>query len=484
LNGNTTKESSPKERENMNPFKSPRTGQRRRIFLTSGLVPTLTFVLITGILFFQQYDTRRTEQLADDFRAPLSYVTSVDEVAWSWQPPRQMAMRDIRPMAAGLVVTHAGGLVAIDGGSGNEIWDHEFPQESSAAVTPDRLKAVYAPPTTGGGKGKEITVLDSVSGRQFSQHDVPGEVFVHHRLLTSTHLLFAHDGEAGALFLASGERSWSYRTPSGCLDLPGFDPENDCQWPVAAHTDLVFIPQVCSGSGGQKPGPYPVDVSLNVVALEAATGEPVWSSEDIPLEGYSHEGGDIPYPVRLMSSGDMQTLILRSPQGFYALDAGDGGILSGDGPLAIESGLFEDHLVYAGSEFFVSHRPEPPVDGEVVYVKSSYDGEAVEEIRVPEDIHPPVDPPWTPAPRIAVLGEGIVLFSCGDGLDCEADSVPLEIHFFPWGDGDPSEVRFQDGSPDLSGSYLRSSLLPVPGAVIAYQRWPAGYPVGAVFGLV
>jgi hypothetical protein len=467
----------------MNPFNILSTDRHRRIILLSGAAVTLTLLLVAGIFLFRQYDTRRSEQLADGFRDPLSYVTSVDEVAWSWQPPRQMAMRDIQPTAAGLIVTHAGGLVAIEGGSGEETWDREFSQESSSAVTPDGLQVVHAQPANEE-EDKEITVLDSASGRQLSQPAVPGEAFVHRLLLTATHLLVAHDGGVGAFSLESGERSWSYQTPPGCLELPNFDPENDWQWPVAAHTDLVFVPQVCSESGGQEPVPSSADVSLNVVALEGATGEHVWSSEDIPLDEYSHEGGDSTYPARLMSSGDMQTLILRSPRGFHALDAKDGGTLSGDEPMAIEGGLFEDRLVYAGSEFFVSHQPEPTDGGEVVYVKSSYDGGVVDEVRVPEDVHPPVDPPWTPAPRVAALEEGIVLFGCGEGIDCESDSAPLEIHFFPWDDGTPSQIRFQDDSPGISGPYLRSSLLPVPGAVIAYQRWPAGYPVGAVVGLM
>ncbi|XKK40106.1 PQQ-like beta-propeller repeat protein [Nocardiopsis sp. ARC36] len=357
-----------------------------------------------------------------------------------------------------------------------------IPQDSSAAVTPDGLKVVHTLPSGNGGS-KELTVLNSATGRQLSKLDVPGDAFAHRQLLTSTHVLTMNDREIEAFSLESGDHSWTYQAPPECLELPNFDPENVWQWPISTHEDLVFVPQVCFGSSNQEPENISDSSSLNVVALESATGENFWDSEVIFSTEYADDTGDGSYPSRLMSSGDMQTLILRAPEGFYALDAEGGEVLSGEEPMAIEDGLFEDRLLYAGSEFFVSYDPELSDGDEIVYVKSTYGGETVEEIRVPEDIHPPVEPPWTPAPRAAALREGIVLFSCGDGNDCEEGSVPLEIYFFPWDGGEPSEVRFQGDTPELSGPYLRSSLLPVPGTVVAYQRWPAGYPVGAVVGL-
>ncbi|XKK42371.1 hypothetical protein HFP72_04825 [Nocardiopsis sp. ARC36] len=112
----------------MNPLKNPSSSRRRKIFLLSGIAVILAAALIAGIFLFRQHDSQRSEQLADDFRDPLSYMTSVDQVAWDWQPPRQMAMREIQPTASGLIVIHAEGMVAIDGGSGDEIWDQEFPR--------------------------------------------------------------------------------------------------------------------------------------------------------------------------------------------------------------------------------------------------------------------------------------------------------------------------------------------------------------------
>ena len=439
----------------------------RKGALVCSIAIVLAVILVFAYLVLQE---RRAEDLAEDFGNPESYLPSVTELGWSRGPSPEVHALDVRAVALGLLVVHSGGVFVLEGATGDEAWSTDTAGRPTIEVTPDGMRVVGIEQEEDA-KGGEVVVLNAVSGGREARFATPEGADQHRHLLTSSHLLVSEVGELTAVDLDTGEAAWTYQSPSGCAPLPEFNPEEEWLWPIVTGPEHVFVAQACDSPGGR----------VHTVALDTATGEAVWQSQDMALE---QEVTDAYAFVRVQASEDSETVVVCVQGKAHVLNAADGS-LRGE-PGAVDGEAFEDkRRLYVGAEHVVALDPDRSDEGTHAYVKYSYDGSALEQVQIPVDVHPPVEHYWAPQRRLAVVEEGIVVLGCADEEACGAgDSSWQEVFFVAWGADDPVRVEAEELSETFSSQYMNNRLVAVPGGVVAYQEANSGRPHGAFFGLL
>ena len=437
--------------------------------------------MLVSLGYFYLYDSR-VELEEVDFSDRMSFISSVDSVSWSWDPPESMHVSGAHPIAAGLLVIHRHGLVALHGETSEEIWSYELEENFSVSVAADGLGVLVL---AGGNPGsrpiENIVFLDAITGDSVSEYPAPEGVFLHSSLMTAGQLLVPSDGGLSAYGMRTGDLSWKYEGRSECLALPDFNPGEPWIWPASTSADDLFIPEICPIEKSDGAGVHEGAFSISIIAIDGGSGGTLWESEPVPM--YVDDASDEAFPPVWVSVTDDARAVRMDASGEnYMFDSATGDLLEGNWPLAGDDGFYNDLRVYIGSSWNIWYQREGSGPGYHDYVKTSYSGKVVQEVQVPEESHVLVDHLWEPVNRALALEDGILTYGCT--TECGDPSTGhLKLIFAPWND-DPLEIEVEQLDPEINNAHVKSRLLAVPGAVVAYQENQSGQVLGSFVGIM
>ncbi len=405
----------------------------------------------------------------------MSFISSVDGVGWSWDPPESMHISGVHPTAVGLLVSHRHGLVSLHGETSEEIWSYESKGDFSTSVTADGLGVLLLAEEEG-----IVVFLDALTGDTVSEYSAPEGVFLHPSLVTTGQLLIPSSGGLSSYEIKTGDLSWRYEGKRKCFPLPIFNQDEPWNWPVSTNADALFLPEVCPAGEADDAGLYEELFSVGVIAIDGVSGDTLWESEKIPIDADDVSGEGFP-PVWLAVADDARAIRLDVSGENYMFDIVTGDLLEGEWPLTGDDGFYNDLRVYVGSSWNIWYQRESSSSGHHDYVKTSYDGRIFQEVQIPEEVHVQVDHLWEPVNRAVALEDGVLTYGCA--FDCkDSFSGTMNLIFAPW-DDDFLEIEVEQLDPEINNAHVRSRLLVVPGAVVAYQENQNGKVLGSLVGL-
>lgn len=416
---------------------------------------------------------------------------SVSGVGWTWQPPEGSRFYRLYRGVAGVVAALDDGVVAVHGGTGEELWRFRRPGGVVASgVTPDGEAVVVAfreeRPWRAGGR---MLVLDAATGEIRHDHEFPlsGEggagrpaeelaALPEVRLLTSAVRVQPDSTDLVGYALESNEEVWRFSVPSGCTHGPATSAGDG--WGALFHPDLVVVPLVCvpgvDDVGEIGPGTDP-DTSSLVVALDAGTGREVWRYEN------TEDAGDTSPDLRASVDGTVLTIAEQFTEDTEYPLSGDGRILDlatgevlvasvrevADGRDVFQVDGMARTLTYAG----VLGEGE---DATVEYGRLSFDGEVLASAVLPEGVagrgrgyYGPIRNNFDHRTTAAVLEDGIVLLTCD--RKCREGDARIQGTVLPWDGSGPEENVPLTDHLDPWKPFESDVQLPVPGAVVVYQ---------------
>ncbi|WP_159942343.1 MULTISPECIES: PQQ-binding-like beta-propeller repeat protein [unclassified Nocardiopsis] len=214
---------------------------------------------------------------------PAPVPAGVTAEGWVWSAPGGAEVVGIEPGSHGPLVLLDDGLVALDGRTGEPLWTHRYPGEAlvdSGVLDGGRWAYVLRHAGWPRSEERRMRVLDPGTGGEADDFPLPGEDGDTVVFAGSLPVQVRVGGHGGALTLAardprSDRQLWDLTLPGGG-DVP-------CE-PDAAplvHGDTLLVAYACAEPellythAGD--GPSGGEVEVTVLALEARTGERVWS---------------------------------------------------------------------------------------------------------------------------------------------------------------------------------------------------------------
>lgn len=85
--------------------------------------------------------------------------------------------------------------------------------------------------------------------------------------------------------------------------------------------------------------------------------------------------------------------------------------------------------------------------------------------------------------RLAALADGLLTPGCGNTCAGSSPQTPLDVRYTPWGDGDPVTIDLTSLDAHHLAENKALRLLPIPGAVIAYQQFSKANMIGVFVAL-
>lgn len=447
--------------------------KKRNIISVGAVLVSASILAFFGCFLLN--DPRFEVEEETDFSNQMSFISSVDGVGWSWDPPESMHISGVHPTAVGLLVSHRHGLVSLHGETSEEIWSYESKGDFSTSVTADGLGVLLLAEEEG-----IVVFLDALTGDTVSEYSAPEGVFLHPSLVTTGQLLIPSSGGLSSYEIKTGDLSWRYEGKRKCFPLPIFNQDEPWNWPVSTNADALFLPEVCPAGEADDAGLYEELFSVGVIAIDGVSGDTLWESEKIPMDADDVSGEGFP-PVWLAVADDARAIRLDVSGENYMFDIVTGDLLEGEWPLTGDDGFYNDLRVYVGSSWNIWYQRESSSSGHHDYVKTSYDGRIFQEVQIPEEVHVQVDHLWEPVNRAVALEDGVLTYGCA--FDCkDSFSGTMNLIFAPW-DDDFLEIEVEQLDPEINNAHVRSRLLVVPGAVVAYQENQNGKVLGSLVGL-
>lgn len=448
-------------------------------------------VAVSLVLAFYFFWPKGGNFVADTAVEADPVPSEVSDVVWQWQVADGDRGVDVLSGPFGPLAVLEDGVVALDGTNGEEVWGYrvrgsEDADFVSVGLTPDAERVLITRTERSGAEASvETVVVDSRTGdvAERHSHDLPAEVMeeadvseaIPDARNVSDHT-WIEPTENGfvARDIASGEAAWEFEPEAGCSMVAAAASANFHGAGVGVTGDTYLVPLSCedeasAGDGGDEMAPGVL------LALDAATGEERWAEGHEVLLTASHYSDPGNFALRFNISVDQESFVARTEEGRTVFDITSGDVLYEDITDFYPEGASLEYLFYL-SEGVVGTSVDAERDAHPLRLRMAdfLDGETVAEIELSEDYYSRRTPSYFNL-RPADLGsgnialeEGLVITACDYDCSISGEGSGREnlALFIPW---DEREVVSEVELPEFNSSVSRDILLPVPGAVVAYQ---------------
>ncbi|MBE3000928.1 hypothetical protein IDM40_19850 [Nocardiopsis sp. HNM0947] len=439
----------------------------------------------------------RDHTVHDDDPTIEPVPTSVDEVAWQWEPDEETIVERVHPGPAGPLVLTDTGAIALSGSTGDELWNYALTERDGTRIetgtTPGGEHTLIAqaegePATeehgsasggaTGGPFETEVAVIDSRTGELQDRYTYTDEDPLSDlQNLAGDTWLEPHQDGLRARSINDGQTAWTYNPPDNC-ELTHHSDNRRFDGPVIGTTvDTYLLPLSCPTDEirdalDHDPDELPEKAPGQLTALDTRTGEPAWpESVDLTLTPIRNQK-DRPYvDTRFTLSIDGRKAIASAPTGESIIDTSTGEIIT--------TQLEGQKLFYFGTEYLYYSRYSSQDDDSVpvTTVDPSTGEQDGEEIILDPGSHDLQSRPehdflgdfsYSGGFSYIPLEQGILAFGCRSTCDSSGDSKNLSTLFFGANEASPNAATIP--LPGLKSSQGPGEhFVPTPGAIVAVQ---------------
>ncbi|WP_150253323.1 outer membrane protein assembly factor BamB family protein [Nocardiopsis deserti] len=391
--------------------------------------------------------------------------TTVTRVGWTWERPEDAGIERIVAGPRGPVVLLGDGMVGLDGASGEELWTYRLPfgwyTSAGASMGGDLAYVSYRQDPDDSGSGR-MTVVDTATGEITREVAAPPEERFdtgdHHFLgvLPTGSLHTGSDEEPGTL-IAYGDAGegelWTF-TPQ--------DPETACDMErrVLLHEDLILAAYLCWGESDVRP--------LVVLGLDARTGEQRWRTEvgDPYPSGFMR----IFWEEHVVSEGEYPVVGVGSDSGPVTLLDPRTGAVAGEFPEFLMEDDDEASQEYRVIRSGYRGRVHADTGGAVYIERHGNDGHLVHRVDPSGALVRTTVVPEPPSGQDEIrdaVAVGDTLLVPNEDQEVWGGETSASVRVVPLG---KEQGASEGGGTVLGiGSGVNPRLLPVPGAVIAYD---------------
>ncbi|MBE3000920.1 hypothetical protein IDM40_19810 [Nocardiopsis sp. HNM0947] len=429
--------------------------------------------------------------------------TSVDEVAWQWEPDEDTIVERVHPGPAGPLVLTDTGAIALSGSTGDELWSHTITERDGTRIetgtTPGGEHTLIAqaegePPheedgsasggATGGPFETEVAVIDSLTGELQDRYTYTDEDPLSdlHNLAGDTWLEPDQDG-LRARSINDGQTAWTYEPPENC-ELTHHSENRRFDGPVVGTTaDTYLLPLSCPtdkirAALDHDPDELPEKAPGQLTALDTRTGDPVWPEPvDLTLIRVHHPPEYHYVPAGFLPSPDEQHALAPTPDGDSVVDVASGQVLT------TEAHQGRTHFFSSGA----LHSSRTTGDGREILQVTETDVETGNQIGEQTTLDPSGHElqggaghdflgqnSYDRAFSLLPLDDGMLTFGCTNACPESPDhpdeeTTPLSGLYFPTGEKEPEATEIDLPGFEASQGPNQEHLVPTPGAIVAVQ---------------
>lgn len=263
-------------------------------------VLVLVLVLAVGPLFDVSHSTHEPGEAPD-------YPISVNEIAWTWEPPRGRDSLSVQEMNEGVLVLLDTGVVALSGETGEELWSYHDRSRENKLITNITSNGEYV--VIYDEEESRSLLLESGTGNIAYEYTTDLTEIDYAQVFSSDHLGIALSGITGDAWtvrwedsvtsydLASGDVVWEVEDVPNCSGVGQVDS-------LSVQNDVVVAATTCFDQPEDRDSDVSFtvgwDFTSNLVGLDPNNGEELWRVEhsvgDMPRESlersiYSYPGG-------------------------------------------------------------------------------------------------------------------------------------------------------------------------------------------------